>query len=312
MRLRNILLAVGVTALLAGASLAALWMFQRPAIEAAQPPGGGAGVPAPIAQPQATKAVLVAAHKIVSGTLLRAEDVTWKDVPASGVAPEQIAREAGGDDRYLGALVKTEIAQGEPVVTGALIKPSDRGFLAALLHPGMRAVSIAVEATQSAAGLLLPDNRIDIILTQTFAEDSEPTRKSVGETILKDIRVIAVDQRLGHELPPEKTTGLEGSMPKTITLEVTEREAETLVVASRIGRLDVSLRALGVNGEEEEAIVAKPVTAVWAVDVSPALKSIRRASLVAAPAAPAPAPAAQPERPRQILEVMHGPKIETR
>jgi Flp pilus assembly protein CpaB len=129
----------------------------------------------------------------------------------------------------------------------------------------------------------------------------------VGETILKDLRVIAVDQRLGAEaLPDAAKAESSGSIPKTITLEATEREAETLMVASRLGRLEVALRAFGRAATDSEKKTA--IVSLWASDVSPALKTIRRAPVApvaqAAPAAPAP-------RPRQPIEVMHGSKTET-
>jgi pilus assembly protein CpaB len=308
MHLRNILLAIGVLALLAGSSLALLWVTQRPAIVAApSAPEPAAQAPAQ-APPQARSTILVAAHPIPSGTLLRAEDVTWKEVPAAEAKPDSIKREPDAEKKYLGALAEKGFAAGEPVLGSGLIKPSDRGFLAALLKPGSRAVSIAVDAPQSASGLLLPGNQVDIILTQTFGEDSDPARKSVGETILRNLRVIAVDQRLGAEaLPDAAKSEPAGSIPKTITLEASEREAEALMVASRLGRLEVALRALGRDVAESENRTA--IVSLWASDVSPALKTIRRAPVApvarAAPAAPAP-------RPRQPIEVMHGSKIETR
>jgi pilus assembly protein CpaB len=213
------------------------------------------------------------------------------------------------DSKYLGALSTKEFAAGEPLLTSSLIKPGDRGFLAALLAPGTRAVSIAVEATQSASGLLLPDNRVDIILTQTFENDADPARKSVGETILKNLRVIAVDRRLGPALAvAEKSLSLEASIPKIITLEATEREAETLMVASRLGRLEVAVRALG-RADTEHPGREDAVVSLWAADVSPALKTIRRA---AATAMPTGAPAAPAQSARKSIEVMHGSKIEAR
>ena len=309
MHLRNILLAVGVFALVAGASLAVLWLTQRPATVAVSTPSAEASGPGQSSAPKSAKAILIAAHPIPSGTLLRPEDVTWKEVPGADAKPTEIAHDEGADSKYLGALTTKEFAAGEPLLTSSLIKPGDRGFLAALLAPGTRAVSIAVEATQSASGLLLPDNRVDIILTQTFENDADPARKSVGETILKNLRVIAVDRRLGPALAvAEKPLSLEASIPKIITLEVTEREAETLMVASRLGRLEVTVRSLG-RADAGQPGQKDALVSLWAADVSPALKTFKRA--VAAPA-PTAAPAVSAQTARRSIEVMHGAKIEAR
>ena len=301
MRLRNILLALGVFALVSGASLAVLWFIQSPVATAT--------IAAPEAVAASTKAILVAVRAVPSGTLLRPEDVTWKDLALSDTNAAQIPQDKAADSKYLGALTTKPFAAGEALVTNALIKPGDSGFLAAMLTPGMRAVSIAVDAQQSASGLLLPDNRVDIILTQTFENDPDPARKSVGETLLRNLRVIAIDQRLGAApSAPTKSTSPDASIPKVITLEVTEREAETLMVAGRIGRLDVSVRSLGGESSPPPASGS-----LWAADVSPALKGNRRP--VPTPAA-APTPAATtivasaaPIPPKSV-EVMHGSKLE--
>jgi pilus assembly protein CpaB len=307
MYLRNILLAIGVLALVSGASLAVLWLTQRPA----QIASSSAGVANHSAAQTNAKTILTAAHAIPPGTLLRAEDVAWKEIPSDPM-PQQIVRDAAAQSKYLGAVTTQEFAAGDPLTTTALIKPGDRGFLAALLAPGMRAVSIVAEATQSDSGLLLPDNRVDIILTQTFENSSDLARKSVGETILRNLRVIAVDQRLGAApIVAGKTPSPEVSIPKILTLEVTEREAETLMVASRLGRLEVAMRSFerveGARSGEDDAVVP-----LWAADVSPALKTMRRAipmpaAVEASAVVAAPIPTA-----RKSIEVMHGSKTEAR
>lgn len=310
MHLRNILLVIGVFALVAGASLALLWLTQRPAIVATSSPSATAGGPSSVA-PNGAKAILVAAHPIPSGTFLRSEDVVWKD-SATDPEPAEIAQDPGADGKYLGAVTAKEFAAGEPLLTSALVKPGDRGFLTTLLTPGTRAISVAVDAVQSESGLLLPGNRVDIILTQTFDND-DPARKSVGETILKNVRVIAVDQRLGPTpAGANKTASPEVSMPKTITFEVNEREAQALMIASRLGRLEISLRSLGRADHSEPG--DEDVGPLWASDVSPALRAMKRVVAVAA-AAPRPSattPTPTPAPARKPIEVMHGSKIEIR
>jgi len=312
MHLRNILLAIGVLALIAGASLALLWLTQRPATLATANTPPSTGEPAePAVDRKTVKSILTAAYPIPAGTLLRPEDVTWKDMNAAEVKADTILREEGAESKFLGALTNRDFAAGEAFVTSALIKPTDRAFLAALLSPGSRAVSIPVEASQSASGLIMPDNRVDIILTQTFGESGDPARKSVGETVLKNLRVIAVDQRLGPQAPPGVVASkLDNALPKTITLEVSEREAEILTVASQLGKIEVTVRALG--RAEHAPFPEKPgMPATWAGDVSPALTSLRRAPAApAGRAAPTATTAATPTK--ALIEVMHGPKTETR
>jgi pilus assembly protein CpaB len=170
--------------------------------------------------------------------------------------------------------------------------------------PGYRAVSIAVDAPQSSSGLLMPGDHVDVILTQSFGDTTTPARKSVGETVLHDIRVIAVDQSmsaLARSNPSQqKFVGSESRIPKTITLEVSERDAEMLFVATQLGKIELSVRALG-TGEPTKVEARAPV---WASDVSPALKQIQP-SIAARPNAGG----ASGHAP---IEVMHGSKTEIR
>ncbi|HEX3486301.1 MAG TPA: Flp pilus assembly protein CpaB [Micropepsaceae bacterium] len=310
MYLRNILLVIGVFALVAGASLTILWLAQRPSVVAVSP---STSTSPPQEAQKASKAILVAAHAIPSGTFLRAEDVTWKEVADNAPAdPMEIARDAAADSKYVGAVTATNIAGGEPLLVSALVKPGDRSFLTTLLTPGTRAISIAVDAAQSESGLLLAGNRVDIILTQTFENSPDQTRKSVGETILKNLRVIAVDQRLGPVAAGDKKPAPDAVIPKIVTLEVTERQAQALMVAARLGRIEVALRSLK-RPETDETGPAE-IGPLWAADVSPALRSLSRPVVASTAPAPRPAPAVLPPAPpaRKPIEVMHGSKIEAR
>ena len=323
MHLRNLLLALGVLALLAGVSLAVLWFTVRPSTTAAPTASASAG-----AGPARTldKTILVAAHRIPAGTPLRDEDVEWKTVPAAEPGSDEILREPGkeqgSEGKYRGAFTHRDFAAGEPLLAATLIKPTDRGFLAAVLAPGARAVSIPVEAIQSMSALIVPANRVDVILTQTFGDDADPARKSVGETIIRDLRVIAVDQRLGTEISPTAgtTSAPSTTTPRMVTLEVTERQAEMLLVANRMGKVELAVRASGyTTSAHDEA--PEIVQAIWASDVSPALNYVKHAPAAPATRAPSagpgpsagPAAAASPaQRAQKSTEVMHGSKLEAR
>jgi pilus assembly protein CpaB len=316
MALRNLLIALGVFALLAGIGVAALWFVRSPAVvETARPVA-----PSP--------SILVAARPIASGTLLRSQDLAWKDVPAGTVAPDNVLRSPTSETEFLGAVARRDFPAGDSLVASGLVKSSDRGFLAAALAPGKRAVSIAVDGPQSDGGLVQPGDRVDLILTQSFGlETANTEHKTVGEIVLTDLRVIAVDQWLSTVAKPvidEKRLGAADSqLPRTVTLEVDDIQAERVQVAVQLGKIQLSVRAL--EGSGAEPAPPEPATApVWAFDVSPALRMLALSHEVPAPVAaltePAPTAAiavappsaveATSQKSRMPIEVMHGSKTE--
>jgi len=141
--------------------------------------------------------VLVAARPIETGALLRLDDMAWQPLSPGAAFQGGLQRDTTTMDAFVGAVARRNFSVGEPLFANSLVRPGDRGFLAAVLTPGNRAVSVPVDVSQSAAGMMLPGDHVDIILTQNFNEaGTDPGRRSVGETILRDLRVVAVDQRL--------------------------------------------------------------------------------------------------------------------
>lgn len=277
MFVRNALLALGVLCLLAGVALSVLW-YQQLGTRTAQRPEP----PAP--------AVLVATRDIPAGTLLRPEDMTFKEVPPSELHPGALVRGQVASAEFVGAVARRSFAAGEHLVAADLLRPNERQFLSAVLRPGMRAVSIAVDSPQSASGLILPGDQVDVILTQSFGDAVPDTaRKTVAETVLHDVRVIAVDQTLSTtgkppQAAPRAVLSADTSrIPKTVTFEVTERDAERLFVAAQLGRLQLSVRPLEI-ARAAEAPAAR-VLPIWASDVSPALTQLPRPQ-AAQPASP--------------------------
>lgn len=267
MFVRNLLLAVGILSLVAGVVLSVVWLNQS-----ATPTG----------QPQeaAKQAVLVTSHAVAAGTLLRPDDVTWKDLTVGAIRPGNLVRGQISEAEFAGAIVRRDFTAGEHLIVSDLVRPNERQFLAAALKPGMRAVSIPVDAPQSAAGLILPGDQVDVILTQNFADAGvDPAIRSVAETVLRDVRVIAIDQTLN--VAPRTTAAVrnllptEARVPKTVTFEVTEKQAERLIVASQLGRLQLSVRPLEV-GPASPSEPKDAETATWAADVSPALNELAR------------------------------------
>ncbi len=266
---RNVLLVLGVLCIVGGLGLGYLWLANQDASVEAQPQP-----PAP--PPVVQASVLSAAHDIASGSLLQQGDVVWKDVALPEVRPGNLVRGQISEPEFMGALAKRDFANGEPLVAADLVKASDRRFLAATLKPGTRAISISVDASQSSSGLILPGNYVDVILTQSLTDQpTEAKHKIVAETILQNIRVIAVDQTLNQQakaaMGPQGL--LEARIPKTVTLELTKRQAEMVFVALQLGRLQLSVRPV----DEKPATageLAEEHAPTWAGDVSPALKLI--------------------------------------
>jgi pilus assembly protein CpaB len=271
MSTRNLLLILGSLSIVLGLAVGYASLKQTP--------------PAPIETVVIEKApktqVLVAAHAISTGTLLQSSDLVWKDVAPGELRPGNLARGEANEAEFFGAIARRDFAEGEALIASDVLKHNDRRFLAAVLKPGNRAVSIAVDATQSASGLMLPGNYVDIILTQTLAESAEKKR-SVGETILTNVRVIAVDQALGQPLTRSASAAdsisqpVEARLPKTVTLEVTERQAEKVFVALQMGALQLSVRPLELASETGADDTGPASSATWSSDVSAAVKKSSR------------------------------------
>ena len=268
--IRNVLLALGFVCIFGGLAIGYVWLTNQDA-----PPEVAAPEPrAP--EPQIAKiAVLSAAREVASGTLLQPGDMLWKDIAPAELRAGNLVRGSASEAEYAGALAKRDFASGEALSSGDLLKQNDRRFLAAALKPGGRAISIPVDASQSAYGLIEPGNRVDVILTQALSDQSiDAKQKVVAETILENIRVIAVDQSLIQQVKAPLSLQLtsEPRLPKTVTLELTKQQAETVFVALQLGRLQLSLRSM----EEASGGAAEREAPTWAGDVSAALKHMPR------------------------------------
>lgn len=183
--------------------------------------------------------VLVAKDNLPSGLILQREHVKWMPWPETGVAKTFLMEGRDKIDEIVGAVVRGGIIAGEPVAKGRVIQPGDRGFMAAVLKPDMRAISIKVKADASVSGFVKPGDHVDLLLSHSVTPVSAdpPTPHAIAETVINDLRVIAVDQT--HEDQSGKA-----SISKTITFEVTKKQAEIITVAKNVGRLSVVLRSL--------------------------------------------------------------------
>ena len=218
----------------------------------------GASAPTAIARQSvpAGPEVLVASRPLPVGTIVDAESFRFQPWPEGLVQDAYYIRGRGTDAdprSLIGTVVRTEVSAGQPVTRGAVIRPGERGFLAAALGPGMRAVTVGVSATSGVAGFIFPGDRVDLVLTQevTGGGDGPPLR--VSETIIRNIRVLAVDQRMTvrdeHGNQVARNTS-------TVTFEATPKIAEKIAVAQTIGQLSLSLRSLADNSAELARAIA--------------------------------------------------------
>lgn len=208
--------------------------------------------------------VLVAAKDLPAGHIIVVSDLRWQSWPDKAV-PQQyvVKKDAGSTDippTYVGTVVRRGIVASGPVTSDNLIKLGDRGFLAAVLKPGTRAISVRIDETTGVSGLIYPGDRIDVILTHEVGVKNKEVDKEtenkvrVSETILSNVRVIAIDQSL-EDLKSTKGTAA-ARAPKTATLEVSPRQAEIITVAVRMGTLTLTLQSLACAGGEMQTASA--------------------------------------------------------
>jgi pilus assembly protein CpaB len=199
--------------------------------------------------------VLVAKKALPVGTIIDAEALTYQPWPKELMQTAYyIEGSPDGDPKaLLGTVVRYPITAGQPVTRGALVGPKDRGFLAAALGPGMRAVTVPVNATTSVAGFIFPGDRVDLLMTQDVRGGGDGPSLKVTETIIRNIRVLATDQRVTSTDEEGKTKVKTFS---NVTIEVTPKLAEKIAVAQSIGSLSLALRSIADNTAELERAVA--------------------------------------------------------
>ena len=199
-----------------------------------------AEAPAPVAVN--TSEVLVAKRDIGIGQTIGAQDMEWLAWPAATVNPLYLRRADRPDaiEQLAGAIARVPIASGEPLRESKLIKAKGSGYMAAILPSGMRAVSTEISAETGAGGFILPNDRVDVILSRRDREAERLTgiESMVAETLLSDVRVLAIDQNV------EEKNGQKVVVGKTATLALLPRQAETLALSRQLGTLSLALRSL--------------------------------------------------------------------
>ncbi|AXB76207.1 Flp pilus assembly protein CpaB [Novosphingobium sp. P6W] len=204
------------------------------------------------AQPKGPK-VLVAQRALPVGTIITADSVSFQGWPDELVKDAYYIEGEADMSKLLGTVVRFPITAGQPLTQGSLVAPGDRGFLAAALAPGMRAITIPVSAKTGVGGFVFPGDRVDLMLTQDVKGEGSGDSLRTAETILRNLRVLATDQATDSEVVDGKTVV---HAFRTVTLEVTPRIAEKVAVAQEIGEISLSLRAIADNQGEFERILA--------------------------------------------------------
>lgn len=197
--------------------------------------------------------VLVAKVNLAPGTFLKPNHVTWQVWPDASLHSTYMRRNAFKIESLVGAVVRRGISAGEPMTKGRIAKPGDRGFMAAVLNPGMRAMTLRINAVTGVAGFAFPGDRVDILLTHRITIAGRKGRVAT-ETLLTAVRILAIDQNVVENQ-------LKAKVAKTVTLEVTPKQAEYLNVGANLGRLSLTLRSLarGTGGNSRDRILASGV-----------------------------------------------------
>jgi len=203
-----------------------------------------------------TTNVLVAARDITPGTILKPDDLQWQAWPSSGIDQDRMvvqpkpgveAQQQGQKDPqqdFLDHIARRQVMRGEPMSKEMVIKQGDSSVAAANIKPGSRAVTINVAPNQGVAGLVLPNDHVDIIMNTPVRDLAgiqgwkDVVLRYTSETILKDLRVVAINQVMSHD--PTKGVAEPGNL---VTLEVTPAQAEKLLIAQQLGQLTLSLRS---------------------------------------------------------------------
>jgi pilus assembly protein CpaB len=192
--------------------------------------------------PLATVDVLVAKTDLGTGQVVAEGDVGWQTWPAASATSSFIRKTDRPDaiKDFVGAVVRTPIAAGEPVRDSKVVVAKGGGFMAAILPHGMRAIALELSPESGAGGFILPNDHVDVVLTRRdrAAEKLTGVEKYSSETILKNVRVLAVDQAV------EEKEGQKVVVGKTATIELDPQQAETLALARQLGTIALTLRSL--------------------------------------------------------------------
>ncbi len=200
--------------------------------------------------------VLVARKPLPVGSMIEPDSLTYQAWPKELIQGAYYTQGTtdGDPQKMVGMVVRNPVTAGQPLTRGSLVGPQDRGFLAAALGPGMRAVTVPVTQTSGVAGFVFPGDRVDMVLTQAVEGGGDGPPLKVSETIVRNLRVLATDQAIDQVKDKEGKITVHPSA--TVTLEATPRIAEKIAVSQSMGQLSLALRSIADNTAELERAVA--------------------------------------------------------
>lgn len=204
--------------------------------------------------------VLIAAKDVKMGEKLSDGAIGWRSWPQDNVVENMITKDAKPDalETIQAGRARANIYNGEIIVEKKVVLPGDRGFLASILPKGMRAMSVAISERSSAGGFILPNDRVDVILTKKSSGEGGSLVSS--ETVLANVRVLAINQNYRQEQEGDTIAVPEG---KTATIELTARQAEVIAEVESMGELSLSLRSIAESDGkqlEEAPVLAEKYT----------------------------------------------------
>ena len=220
-----------------------------------------------------TTEIVAAARDLPTGTILKEADLKWIQWAPSADTSALFVKGQTNLTDIAGAVVRDGFRSGEPIISARVAHAHDQGFLAAILTPGMKAMSASLSPTAEVAGFVFPGDRVDVILTHSFSRKdvTDLTERRISETILQNVRVLALDQRSDNQSTDPKVAQI-------ATLEVNDKDAERLALAldmtstqsANKASISLVLRSLATD----EKITDKPPTPTWDSDVSRAYPTV--------------------------------------
>ena len=186
--------------------------------------------------------ILVATSDMPVGHRISPDDMSWQDWPEDLVNENFFLATDNEDliNELSGAIVRTQFFSGEPILGRKIVQPGENGILAAVINEGMRGVAVEISVETAAGGFILPNDRVDVILTYEVevTEGDVIVERPATQTVLQNVRILAIDQTISEDEDESVVLGT------TATLELTPRHAEILMLATRMGDISLTLRGV--------------------------------------------------------------------